>query len=397
MGALESVAWKLIRGIATMLTKITLNGIKCFDYLELPCSKLNLLCGLNGSGKSTVLQALLLIHQSHYAGDLDQRGAIGLSGELLQLGLPQDVLRWPRSSEFASVSLESDKTNNPWDITLLEEDLDEADLRVEPGTVYQPLNEVFWEPEWRNEPPFGKRTWYIPADRLGPSMTYPWLATSRPGVFGPRAAYAWNSAGEPHGFLNPDDGRKGGHEQAGSGGALNYWLQQVSPGVEVKVSEHSDAEIVVVRYEYRGSDGKTSGPYRPVHVGFGLSYTVPVIRALLSYPGALCLIENPEAHLHPRGQTKLGELAARAAKEGVQMLVETHSDHFMDGVRIAVREGIIAPDDVKFHYFQRDGNLATVTSPEIDEDGRLSEWPEGFFDQSALNMAKLLAPSVRNA
>ena len=69
----------------------------------------------------------------------------------------------------------------------------------------------------------------------------------------------------------------------------------------------------------------------------------------------------------------------------------------MDGVRIAVREGIIKPEDVKFHYFQREGNTATVTTPEINEDGRLTEWPPGFFDQTELNMAALLAPKGWNA
>ena len=380
-----------------MLTKITLNGIKCFDYLELPCSRLNLLCGINSSGKSTVLQALLLIHQSHHAGDLDQLGAIGLSGEILQLGLPGDVLRWPRSSVFASVSLESDETDSPWDITLLEEDLDEADLRIDPGTVDEPLDEVFSIRKWRTVPPFGGKTLYIPADRLGPSMAYPWSATQRAGGFGPRAEYAWNSIVESPATVYPHDRWSGTQEPTSELESLNYWLQQLSPGVELKISEYSDAEVVMARYEYASSDGDMHGPYRPIHVGFGLSYTIPVILALLSVPGSLCLIENPEAHLHPRGQTKLGELAARAAQKGVQMLVETHSDHFMDGVRIAVREGIIEPDDVKFHYFEREGNLATVTTPTIDEDGRLSEWPDGFFDQSALNMAKLLAPSNRRA
>ena len=113
---------------------------------------------------------------------------------------------------------------------------------------------------------------------------------------------------------------------------------------------------------------------------------------MLAPPGALCLIENPEAHLHPRGQTKMAELAVRAAVAGVQVIVETHSDHFLDGVRIAVRDGLITPEQTAIHYFSRAGNAARITSPEIDNDGRLSEWPEGFFDQHEENLAKLLEP-----
>ena len=113
---------------------------------------------------------------------------------------------------------------------------------------------------------------------------------------------------------------------------------------------------------------------------------------MLTPSGALCLIENPEAHLHPRGQTKMAELAARAAAAGVQVIAETHSDHFLDGIRIAVRDGLVTPEQVAIHYFSREGNAATAKSPKVDKDGRLSEWPEGFFDQHEENLVKLLAP-----
>ena len=154
------------------------------------------------------------------------------------------------------------------------------------------------------------------------------------------------------------------------------------------------AGLIIPGFSFDQPGDVPTRPYRATNVGFGLSYTLPVILAFLSEPGTLCLIENPEAHLHPRGQTKLGELAARAASAGVQIFVETHSDHFMDGVRIAVRDGLIKPDDVTFNYFQREGNTATVTCPEINEDGRLSEWPEGFFDQADENLDRLLAPKA---
>lgn len=87
----------------------------------------------------------------------------------------------------------------------------------------------------------------------------------------------------------------------------------------------------------------------------------------------------------------MAELAVRAAKAGVQVVAETHSDHFLDGVRISVREGLVAPRDVAVHYFERDGGKSVVVTPEIDADGRLSHWPAGFFDQHDDNLARLLA------
>ena len=76
--------------------------------------------------------------------------------------------------------------------------------------------------------------------------------------------------------------------------------------------------------------------------------------ALLSAKrGTLVLLENPEAHLHPQGQVRIGELIARTAASGVQILVETHSDHVLNGIRLAVHAGKIEPDQVKLQYFKR--------------------------------------------
>jgi predicted ATPase len=90
----------------------------------------------------------------------------------------------------------------------------------------------------------------------------------------------------------------------------------------------------------------------------------------------------------------MGAFLAQIASAGVQILVETHSDHVMDGVRIAIREGILGPEDAAFHYFTRNGTTTSITTPEIDAEGRLSEWPEGFFDQHRRNMARLVKPKA---
>ena len=128
-------------------------------------------------------------------------------------------------------------------------------------------------------------------------------------------------------------------------------------------------------------------------MGFGLSYVLPVLVVLLAAKkGALCLLENPEAHLHPRAQTKMAELAVRASLAGVQVIAETHSDHFLDGVRVAVHRGLIKPEMVAIHYFEREDSKVTVQSPRINLDGRLSSWPEGFFDQYEQNLAALILP-----
>jgi predicted ATPase len=109
-------------------------------------------------------------------------------------------------------------------------------------------------------------------------------------------------------------------------------------------------------------------------------------------PGALLLLENPEAHLHPQGQSALGHLIAQCASDGVQVIVETHSDHLLNGVRLAVKSKTIGDEEVALHFFSRsvETGEATVQSPAILKNGRLSNWPKGFFDQWGKDIDALL-------
>jgi predicted ATPase len=143
----------------------------------------------------------------------------------------------------------------------------------------------------------------------------------------------------------------------------------------------------IVRLAVSFVDGRaTSGKYRATNVGFGITYAFPIIvAALASRPNALLIIENPEVHLHPRAQTAIAQLLCLAVKGGAQVLVESHSDHVLNGIRLAVKTGILEPGAVAVHFFTRaiveDRFVHTAVSPEIDAHGRIDKWPEGFFDE----------------
>ena len=123
--------------------------------------------------------------------------------------------------------------------------------------------------------------------------------------------------------------------------------------------------------------------HSPVHTGFGLTQTLPiVVSALSAAQGDIILIENPEVHLHPAGQALMGQFMADVARTGIQVLVETHSDHVLNGVRRAVKGERLAADQVAIHFFRsRSTELPQVQSPALDKDGNIDDWPEGFFDQ----------------
>lgn len=373
-----------------MLRNIGLTHFKCFENLELDCTPLNLLCGLNGMGKSSILQALLVLCQSYETGELS-RGSLVLAGTRVDLGAGLDVMFENAQKDEVGFSLESDKTAKRWELSF--DYLRTADqLSVVTGKSGTEINYV--TEQWKNEPPFGGNMVYVNAERPGPRKSYPisYVHAVR-GDFGPNGEYAWNYLNQHQDdLLKKDDPRSVRSGSLRLLDVVNLWLQNISPGVNLELDAVMSADAIIPGFSYDQPGDVPSRKHRAVNVGFGLSYILPVILALLSPRETLCLIENPEAHLHPRGQTKLAELAARAAVAGVQVFAETHSDHFIDGIRIAVHDRLIAPENVSFHYFERDGSKSVVTSPRVYPDGRLSAWPDGFFDQHEENLARLITP-----
>jgi predicted ATPase len=117
-------------------------------------------------------------------------------------------------------------------------------------------------------------------------------------------------------------------------------------------------------------------------VGFGVSQTLPILVALLvAEPGQLVYLEQPEIHLHPKAQVALAKVLADAAKRGVRVVAETHSDLLLLGIQTLVAEGYIAPEEVILHWFNRRKNGATeITTAELDEAGAYGDWPEDFAD-----------------
>ena len=379
-----------------MLTRMELWHFKCFQNVVLDCAPLNLLCGLNGTGKSSIIQSLLLLRQSVESRALAQ-GRLDLVGERADLGTGTDVIHDGDVVPFVQFRLSASDRDTEWELEF-EHATPQVAVSVDHDGLFATLpgDHIldFLPDGWDKSQPFAGRLVYVSADRIGPRTSHR-QSTSRAstGDFGSTGEYALNylHTRQRDSWSGTDPRCVNGRDQLLID-VVDLWSQEISPGAHLDMQNVAAAGLIIPGFSFEQPGDVPTRPYRATNVGFGLSYTLPVILAFLSEPGTLCLIENPEAHLHPRGQTKLGELAARAASAGVQIFVETHSDHFMDGVRIAVRDGLITPEDVTFNYFQREGNTATVTSPTINEDGRLSDWPEGFFDQNALNLARLLAP-----
>ncbi|MGH7297391.1 MAG: AAA family ATPase [Polyangiaceae bacterium] len=170
---------------------------------------------------------------------------------------------------------------------------------------------------------------------------------------------------------------------------VEAWLRDIVPGIELRVETFPALSAMAVRLR---RSGQATEWLRPQNIGFGVSYVLPIVVAgLVAQPGSMIIVENPEAHLHPQGQSVLARFLARVATSGVQLVVETHSDHFLNGLRLAVvADDPLRPDDLAVQYFSCAEGGVQVERIRVTERGALSAAPSGFFDQSEKDLAAIL-------
>ena len=178
---------------------------------------------------------------------------------------------------------------------------------------------------------------------------------------------------------------------------VEAWMSELSSPFRIATEPLSDIDKVKLSYDFFREGGLTES-FKPEHVGFGITYVLPVVTTLLAgNERKVQIIENPESHLHPKGQATMGRLLARAASAGQQLFVETHSDHVINGIRVAVKKGLLKPDQVNIFFFDRDldkemkgSGLTEITHIEVDKNGELSDYPEGFLDEWDKQLLKLI-------
>lgn len=350
-----------------MLKKLVLENFKCFDEMKLSFSAVNILTGLNGMGKSTVMQSILLLAQSQKSIASEQM--LSLKGKYIDLGVGQDILFEKAEKDEIGISVFTENTEEQY---LFE---------------YQPETDVLHLKSMNKNlcAAWAARLCYLSAYRIEPQFLY--RIENETEVS--ERYFAKN--GE---FSIQYLKLHGGDDVVNSAviignnktiaDQVKAWLDMISPGVSPMITINSSSRTAELKYEYIEGREKTNS-YKSVNVGFGITYVLPVVVALVSAkPGDIILIENPEAHIHPKGQRILGELLAAAGAGGVQVIVETHSDHVLNGIRVAVKKGKVESKDTGFFYFYKDANDSykhKVICPVLDANGRLNEWPEGFFDE----------------
>jgi predicted ATPase len=363
-----------------MLTRLDLKWFKCFELLHLPLAPLTLLSGANASGKSSALQALVLLHQTMREHEWSTR--LMLNGDAIKLGTVADVVDKVHSRSTFEIGLLDDEQPFLWAF-----DGERAGMSMAVACVAVG-QDVIEQPELLRYllPPTPvtslanrvRNLTYITAERIGPREVYPLEDRQIAAVVGPAGEHAMSvlhwGRDEPvlDALIMPN--------------AINKRLQQVQarmqqffPGSELDVQQVPKVNAVTLGLR----TSIDTDFHRPIHVGFGLTQVLPIVIAALSAAkNDILLIENPEVHLHPAGQALMGQFLAEVANAGVQVIVETHSDHVLNGIRRAVKSNRIQPKQVALHFFRpRSTDVAQVVSPQIDATGNIDTWPDGFFDQ----------------
>lgn len=369
-----------------MLSEVELRLFKCFEHLRLPLCPLTVLSGLNASGKSSVIQALVLLHQTMHGHEWSTR--LILNGTGVQLGTVGEVVDQVYGDRRSfEIGLLDDEMSCHWVFNGAAEDMSAEVERVSIASQESWHPDVLQRllPRDANESAVLltdrlRGLAYITAERVGPRDLYQLEDHRVAAAVGPRGEHAISLL-----YAGPGQEKKV-LPRLVLDGAPPTMSRQVEarmrlffPGFRMRLQQIQQANYVMLGL--RTAD--ETGYHRPIHTGFGVTQTLPIVIAALSASeGDILLIENPEVHLHPMGQALMGQFLAEAANAGVQVIVETHSDHILNGVRRSVKAGGISSDDVAIHFFRpRAEGESQVTSPLIDQSGNIDDWPEGFFDQ----------------
>jgi predicted ATPase len=168
------------------------------------------------------------------------------------------------------------------------------------------------------------------------------------------------------------------------------WLAYIMDGAKLSL-RGEDKEDSVLQLLLSNSD-LYDRKVKAINFGYGYSYILSIILiALLAKPNSLVFIENPEAHLHPRAQSRLTELLCKLSEIGVQVFIETHSEHVINRVRLSIlKENMkLTHKDISIYFF---GDNFDVTNLEINEDAQFinGNCLDGFFDQQEIDTGEIL-------
>lgn len=350
-----------------MIKRLVVDNLKSIEHVELPCANLNLLVGTNSSGKSTILQALLLFAQN---ASVTQ----GLSGDFVSLGSYDESKCIYSGKQNIEIAVENTAGNS-------------AKIqfgKVEKGYTLSTMPDDFGAIVADSFDIELRKIQYLSCHRIGPQNLYKknMNMTDLIGTDGSFAmSYLNTHASDP---LDKDICRN--TQDFTLSGQVNWWLKYILD-VEVETEEIVGADMI--KTSYSTTDGIR---VRPQNIGSGISYLISVIITCFAAPDdSIIVIENPEIHLHPTAQSKVCDFLYFISKHNRQLFVETHSDHIFNGFRAGIVTGEIEQDAVKTYFVSLNNGYTTdVELVKFGRFGRIENQRKDLFDQFDIDMNKMI-------
>lgn len=377
-----------------MIDRLEIQNFKSHKEAVLELKSLNIIAGKNGMGKSSILQALLLLRQS-FSTHKRVEGLL-LNGDFVIIGNSQDAFCESGEGNEISFGITLNGEQYKW---FFDHSVDKNFLPVSKGENKQPALDGY-----KNASLFSNDFQYIAAEHIASKEAHE------------RNTYyveQLNQISEKRGdgkytvhYLSVNSTKeiafnRLAHSKTKSlklKDQVDAWLKEISPDIKTVVREDSNQNTLFIRYAFETKIGQTK-EYKPENVGFGVSYILPFLVAILSAKkGSLVLIENPESHLHPGGQAALGKLLCLAGECGIQLIVETHSDHIINAVLVNAKAYIKNPlegvnrENVSIYFVDRhaESHTSKVTLVPLNEFGIISKPPPDFFDQMDKDLEAIL-------
>ena len=331
-----------------MLKQVGIGGFKCFAEEIIDFTNLTIITGPNSSGKSSLLQAVLIAFNPKNDEVMKYLASLGDYADLKNKGL--------NPLEFIIKLFFDDRR-----IITYTRDVNKISQMFEPlvGSV-----QAFE----------GIRLYYLNAHREPVRDTQLYVNSDDIGI------YANNTLG--YFERNKDvivDGKLQHPDAAANTleAQVNYWLAYISDTPAIFYTEKITSTIFRSYYKLQNNE------FKPQNLGAGISYLIAIIsKSLLITSDDMFLIENPEIHLHPKSQARLADFFAFVASTGRQIILETHSEHLISKLRYCVYKKQIESAQVIIQYRQPDKfeKIEILSTGKLNNEYGENSFPSGFFD-----------------
>lgn len=379
-----------------MIDNIKIQSFKSHKNTEIELQHLTVLCGVNGVGKSSAIQVLLLLREAFIKDK--SFDVLDLKCNSVKIGTVNDAIYEFSDSDSFEINLMASERLYDFKFEAKTEDEKvKSFINLDKEKSIIPRDFQF-------ESIFNTNFQYISAYRLGPQTQYK-KEDKIIDIYKQISDIDGNAEYFVH-FLDRYRNNEVLKEICNNNipftdlfSQVIAWEKEISDGVNIDIQDLGKLGYVLkYSFDTEKSVSKKTKNFEATNVGFGLSYVMPILVAILSAKkDSLIIIENPEAHLHPNGIAKLTELICLASQAGIQIILETHSDHIINGILVQCKkfeeEGKgISKDNVSIYQFDRDEveHCTRATKINIEEDGKIRYPPKGFFDQFTIDRKFLM-------